>query len=117
MSGLALVGHEDHVTFFAIYPLLVSHVIGKVLIGVEPYCATFAFYVDTIVGIEISFADFLLTLTAPLVVVSTIVCEHVYVVNNVIVTLFNMPKNVDDCRLINLCFGFVNETNTAWRFR
>jgi hypothetical protein len=55
-------------------------VIVKLLIGVEPHCATFTFDVDTSVVIEVLLADALLALTAPLVVVSAIVCEHLYVV-------------------------------------
>jgi hypothetical protein len=92
-------------------------VIVKLLIGVEPHCATFTFDVDTSVVIEIFFADALLALTAPLVVVSAIVCEHLYVVYEMVVALLGIPENVDDCRLINLCFGLVNKAHTARRFR
>ncbi len=89
----------------------------KLLIGVEMHCVTLAFDVDTSVVIEIFFANRLLALTAPLVVVSTIVFEHLYVVYEMVVALLGIPENVDDCRLINFCFGLANKAHTARRFR
>jgi hypothetical protein len=89
-------------------------VVVKLIIGDEPHSTTFAFYVYTSVVIELFLADALLALTAPFLVVSTIACEHLYVVNKVILTLFDIPENVDDCRLINPCFSFVDEAHSAW---
>ncbi len=85
--------------------------IVKLLIGFEPHCITFAFYVDTSVVVKILLSDALLALTAPLVVVSTIVCEHLYVVYEMVVALLGIPENVDDCRLINLRISLINETH------
>jgi hypothetical protein len=116
-GGLALVEYENHVAFPAISSLLRSHVIVKLLIGVKTCCAALAFDVDTRVVVVVLLADALLALTAPLVVVYTIVCEHLYVVNKVIMALLDIPADVDNFRLINICFGLVYEAHTARRYR
>jgi hypothetical protein len=85
VSGLTLVGYERHIARFAIAPLFRGHVLFELLVGVKPHCATTAFDVDTSVIVEVLLADALHALTAPLVVVSAVLCKHLDVVNKVVV--------------------------------
>ncbi len=77
----------------------------------------FEFYADTSLVVVVIFTDSLLALTTPLVMVSTIVCEHLYDVNKVIGVLISVTENVDNCRIVNLCFGLENKAHIARRAR